>query len=421
MVALLAMPTSAIAYPQVRPVTHAHAPRLLASVAPAAPQGRRWWARARPHSGCGIALRGAAKRHARVRLAAGSTIAEPISEAEVPVDDNTIAFGALFLLIICFAVRDEVLLKDVTFEQGALAISVPAACAFKAPRGQDSLDSPFWAVTALRGCAVFAILGFFLQRVIGIPLVDVKVGSPFAPFLAAASVLALASATFPIPTLPIPQAGKLPIWQFGVMVLAVVSNVPDLRNTFGLSLAQYQDINNALGLFIGRVDGWALVWAGCMSIASTTTLVVWSRYYAKGQHGPVQALLAPVLSPATVLPLAIVNASLEEVEFRMMLQGSLLAGPAAGDESWVAVAVILQATYFAVQHYRVGFPSGKTGFGLVFVWALFLGFLRWWTAGFGLVIMLHIQADVVIFALVMIEEEKRKATALKKAPFSFFS
>ncbi|CAE8646557.1 unnamed protein product, partial [Polarella glacialis] len=142
--------------------------------------------------------------------------------------------------------------------------------------------------------------------------------------------------------------------------------------------------------------------------------VGWSLLVVRGDHGPVQIMLAPVLSPASVFPLAAVNALMEEVEFRMLLLGSLLAGAATGSPVWVSLAMVLHATYFAVLHYLGGFPSGRFGFVLVFVWGLFLGFLRWWTGGMVLVLLCHMQADIVVFLLVMLEERRR--TEQEKQP-----
>lgn len=346
--------------------------------------------------------------------------ANSLSEAEKPVEPGTVAWGFLMLVAACVAVRDEVILRDVTFEQGVLAVSLAAACAWRARE-----DTP-WAVPTLRACAAIGIFGFFLERVLGLPIVDVKDVQGFGPLLATLSTVGLATQTFVnrdengqwtfaerVPLPPPPISSKIPYWQFAVIVFAVISQNNDWRGALGLNIAQSQDIANAMGLTVGSLGGWALTYASLCAVITPCALVAWSRWYVKGEHGPVQKLLAPVLlpSPTVILPLAGLNALAEEVEFRMMLQGSLLAGPAAGSYPWVAVAVTLQAAYFAILHYRVGLPSGRLGFVMVFFWALCLGWLRWWAGGVGLVLMLHVSADVIIFILVLIEEGKRASQA----------
>lgn len=363
--------------------------------------------------------RSAAKRHRRWRImrrATGRGKSGPSPAEEVPVDEQTITAGVFLLLSACVAVRDEVLCKNVTFEQGVLAVALTAACAYRAGSGESR-----WSATVLQVCAVAGVIGFALQRAFGVPIVDGPVLGGFAPLLALASTLGLAAQTLPnLPQLPVSE--KVPVWQASVVLLAVSAQSEDFRKGLGFSLGQSQDLINALGLNIGRVDGWGLALASALALITPLALVSWSRW-VKGDHGSVQELLSPVLRPSLVLPIAGVNAFAEEIEFRIFLQGALLAGPAAGSYPWVAVAVLLQATYFAVLHYRIGFPSGRVGFVLVFLWALALGFLRWWVGGLGLVLLLHIQADVLIFLLVMIEELKREQQKLElqreqqKTPF----
>ena len=43
-------------------------------------------------------------------------------------------------------------------------------------------------------------------------------------------------------------------------------------------------------------------------IISTVALVAWSWYLVQGDHGPIQETLAPLMTPATVLPFAVINA-----------------------------------------------------------------------------------------------------------------
>merc|ERR1712183_1152177 len=90
----------------------------------------------------------------------------------------------------------------------------------------------------------------------------------------------------------------------------------------------------------------------------------------------------------------------------MLLFGGLLSQEGAPSLPWQSLAVVLQAVYFATLHVAAGFPSGASGGVLVFIWAVFLGILRLWSGGMLLVFLLHIQADVVIFVLIYMQEMK---------------
>jgi len=160
----------------------------------------------------------------------------------------------------------------------------------------------------------------------------------------------------------------------------------------------------AAGFAVGRMDGWPLAWAVLCVVLSTVALCGWSLLWVGGDHGPIQDALGPRLSPAFILLFAGVNALGEEVEFRMLQFGGLLAQPACQPLLWLALTVMLQAGLFAVLHVAAGFPSGASGGLLVFIWAVFLGILRLWTGGMALVLLLHVQADIVVFTLVYVQE-----------------
>merc|ERR1711924_160742 len=117
--------------------------------------------------------------------------------------------------------------------------------------------------------------------------------------------------------------------------------------------------------------------------------------------------LGSMLTPVNLLPLAVFNALQEEMEFRMLLMGGLLH-PNDTALLWITVVILLQALYFAALHVAGGFPSGASGGLLVFIWGTFLGILRYWTGGMALVLVLHFQADVVIFILVLLEKRRRQ-------------
>jgi len=168
----------------------------------------------------------------------------------------------------------------------------------------------------------------------------------------------------------------------------------------------------AAGMASGAVDGWQLAWAVICAVLSTSALGVWSLCWVQGAHGPIQDALGPVLTPALVIAFAVINAVGEELEFRMLYFGGLVAeeafattaGPSWTPQIWVPLAVALQAAYFAMLHVAAGFPSGASGGLLVFVWAVFLGILRLWAGGMLLALLLHFQADIVVFGLVFLQE-----------------
>eukprot|EP00933_Yihiella_yeosuensis_P013780 TRINITY_DN12611_c0_g1_i1.p1 TRINITY_DN12611_c0_g1~~TRINITY_DN12611_c0_g1_i1.p1 ORF type:complete len:328 (-),score=39.42 TRINITY_DN12611_c0_g1_i1:125-1108(-) len=291
---------------------------------------------------------------------------------------STGAWSILSLLLGCTTVAFN--RNHVTVEQGALSLALPAACAWKIHQKDTGCGyENTWASQLLRIVAAMNIASVLLQRE-GLP-------EQLLPTIAS---IGLAAGTSPHGKLLSHQ--KVPVLSMAVVLMTVF---------FGSV-----EMSAAIGLAMGRLDGWPLAWAALCAVSSLLALSGWSLY-VKGDHGRVQDMLGPMLSPRTLLPIAIANATLEEVEFRMLTLGSLLAGFASTSISWVAVSIVVHSIYFAVLHYLGGFPSGRSGFALVLVWSTFLGILRYWTGGMGLVLLLHVQADIVIFILVMAEERKR--------------
>eukprot|EP00747_Dinoflagellata_sp_TGD_P208743 gnl/TRDRNA2_/TRDRNA2_82190_c0_seq1.p1 gnl/TRDRNA2_/TRDRNA2_82190_c0~~gnl/TRDRNA2_/TRDRNA2_82190_c0_seq1.p1 ORF type:complete len:158 (+),score=9.59 gnl/TRDRNA2_/TRDRNA2_82190_c0_seq1:236-709(+) len=108
------------------------------------------------------------------------------------------------------------------------------------------------------------------------------------------------------------------------------------------------------------------------------------------------------LTPLRVVTYSVINGFGEELEFRMLIFGGLLAQPSRQLPAlWTTLSIMLQAAFFAVLHVKGGFPSGVSGGCILFVWASFLGALRFWTGGVTLVILLHIQIDIVVFGLIL--------------------
>lgn len=274
--------------------------------------------------------------------------------------------------------------QNVCLGQGALATALPLASAWRIGRQKEQYgrQGPRWAALGLQACVLVGLIGLFAPN------------GPQAPrFLAAAALLDHAIPTLPIPTPRLPLGSFIPYWPLLVVATGAVLGGEATRLTVGVAL--------------GRLGGWPLVWAGICAAASTIALVGWS-WHVQGDHGHVQDFLGSILTPGVVVPFAAANALREELEFRMLTLGALLAGPAAASWSWVVVATVAQAAHFAVLHYIGGFPSGLIGFAMVLVWGGFLSLMRIWTGGMGLVGALHFQADVVIFLLVVNEARKRR-------------
>mmetsp|Transcript_55660 Transcript_55660/g.118546 ORF Transcript_55660/g.118546 Transcript_55660/m.118546 type:complete len:323 (+) Transcript_55660:119-1087(+) len=193
----------------------------------------------------------------------------------------------------------------------------------------------------------------------------------------------------------IPLSDMVPWWSFlMILILAACGG-------------EYRD---ALGFSAGIIDGDPLMWFWICVVVSTLVLVAWSRLWVKGKHGSIQKELADILTPKLLIVAAAANAFGEELDARVLHLGGLLAGSASSFPyryEWFVLANTCHATFFAMQHVAAGFPSGISGGLMVFSWAIFLGILRWWTGGMLLVLVLHFQADVVIFALILYEKKAR--------------
>merc|ERR1712113_336978 len=95
----------------------------------------------------------------------------------------------------------------------------------------------------------------------------------------------------------------------------------------------------------------------------------------------------------------------------MGIFGGMLSQPAFLSLPWQALAIGLHSLLFATLHVTAGFPSGTLGGVLVYIWSVFLGILRLWSGGMALVLLLHFQADVVIFILIVLEQRRRDANS----------
>ena len=175
-----------------------------------------------------------------------------------------------------------------------------------------------------------------------------------------------------------------PIWplaQLGMVLpsAALVWGVRGLRPLAGVSRGAIR---------------WPLV--VLIAASSASALLLWARL----AHPDLEAARAMIPDqPQPVLLLgalgfAVVNATLEEVAFRGLLQ------PALGVAWGPRVALVLQAAAFGVAHLH-GVPNGPLGAAMAGVWAVVLGWVRTRTGGLATPILGHIVADLVIFGLLL--------------------
>jgi len=177
---------------------------------------------------------------------------------------------------------------------------------------------------------------------------------------------------------------------------------------------------------IGTLDITMVACSGFLAVATAAALWAWAVYVAKGLFGPFEAYLSWLTLPMVPL-FAVCNAIGEEVEYRGIMMAALFAGDTSSfSQSWESILqvrplclIALQAALFAMEHYHTGFPSGKIGFGMVFVWGSLLGVLRLFTNGMLLPVAVHVVADTVIGVILVSRQRKtpkRLKRVRKKAP-----
>jgi membrane protease YdiL (CAAX protease family) len=94
---------------------------------------------------------------------------------------------------------------------------------------------------------------------------------------------------------------------------------------------------------------------------------------------------------------ALLNAATEELIFR----GVLLEALRTRFPKHLVFSLLLQASAFAAAHYWAGFPNGKLGYLMTFIYAITLGYLRIHTRGLLAPFLAHFTADVVIALLLI--------------------
>ncbi len=142
----------------------------------------------------------------------------------------------------------------------------------------------------------------------------------------------------------------------------------------------------------GRFDGTPIA---VMAGVSVFGLVAWtlllrpdlSTQMAFVPQWPVWLLLVGLVG------FSVVNALIEEIVFRGLLQGALesMLGPGA-------LSILLPAVLFGTCHWH-GFPSGPVGALLAGSWGVLLGWARRRSGGLLTPLLAHIVADATIFAI----------------------
>lgn len=144
----------------------------------------------------------------------------------------------------------------------------------------------------------------------------------------------------------------------------------------------------------GAVQPGLIVLTGA---TSAMALLVWVRLAAPDLASATA--MVPDLPLYALLPgalvFALVNATLEEVVFRGLLQSALNAALRS-----TSAAVVLQALAFGAAHYH-GVPNGPLGATMAGTWALILGWARTRSGGLRTPILGHIVADLVIFGMLL--------------------
>gem|GEM_PF-2605115 len=139
---------------------------------------------------------------------------------------------------------------------------------------------------------------------------------------------------------------------------------------------------------------WILVITGSiLSAAALLAWAHWSHYFGAGYIIMRQLnQYSAILIIASIMVFAFINALTEEAIYRGVIQTGLMK---LFNSNWL-IPIILQAQIFAAIHYKMGFPNGKVGFAMAFLYGCFLGYLRVKTKGLLASSLIHISSDCCI-------------------------
>lgn len=147
----------------------------------------------------------------------------------------------------------------------------------------------------------------------------------------------------------------------------------------------------------GEPDQVSWLLTGLTSLLSALALILWALWT------DYLGIASSMLSTFRQVPFwfmllvgipgfALLNAFAEEVVYRGVLQHALTKRFTNG----IPLVLAGQASAFAAAHYASGFPNGKLGFLMTFVYAVMLGYLRERSNGMLAPYVAHVAADFVI-------------------------
>ncbi|MDN3405444.1 MULTISPECIES: type II CAAX endopeptidase family protein [unclassified Pseudoalteromonas] len=141
-----------------------------------------------------------------------------------------------------------------------------------------------------------------------------------------------------------------------------------------------------------------LLEGGAVLVISVSALFIW----ANSSASEIQYLkrmipdLPAIQLAMAALGFALINAFLEEWMFRGVFQETLLKLKLS-----FSLATAIQATLFAIAHYKLGVPSGNIGLAMTFMYACALTLLVRKTGSLLVPILIHIFTDIAVFYLIV--------------------
>ena len=157
-------------------------------------------------------------------------------------------------------------------------------------------------------------------------------------------------------------------------------------------------------LKLGKLDQVVTALLLITSLVSALSLILWALW--TNYLGVASQMIAPLKAaprwftlPILVPSFALGNALAEELVFRGIIQDSLEKNFPHKPH----LSLMLQASAFAAAHFQAGFPNGKAGYTMTFIYAVVLGWLRRRSGGLLAPYIAHVVADLVIgFTLVLL-------------------
>lgn len=182
------------------------------------------------------------------------------------------------------------------------------------------------------------------------------------------------------------------IWSIPAMTMLI----PVVIST--IIIYQFPRTKIALTWFTrGRIDNLSLILMVLTSITAAAALIIWGSW-SNNLGLPLEMMKSLTVYPAwlnlcILIPLfGIINAFAEEAIYRGIIQEALIhVFPKK-----ILLVILLQASAFAAAHVAFGFPNGKLGYIMTFLYGNILGYLRFRTKGMLSPYITHVAADLVI-------------------------